>query len=69
MRGSGIGIIKASKSPSFPVGTYVSAMTGWAEFAILKAKHLEKIEVPPNGKLTDTLGVLGTSCVTSQGFY
>lgn len=25
----------------------------------MKAKHLEKIEIPRNGKVTDALGVLG----------
>jgi NADPH-dependent curcumin reductase CurA len=59
MRGSAIGVIKASKSSEFPVGSYAIANIGWTELAIAKEKHLEKIEVPSNGKVTDALGVLG----------
>lgn len=60
MRGQAIGIIRASKSSSFPVGSYALGMVGWTEYAIVKAKHLEKFDIPRNGKITDALGVLGT---------
>jgi hypothetical protein len=59
MRGSAVGIVVSSKSKLFPVGTYAEASPGWTEIAILKEKHLIKIEVPSNGRLTDALGVLG----------
>jgi NADPH-dependent curcumin reductase CurA len=60
MRGSVIGIITASKSSKFPVGSYaLGTALGWTEYAVAKAKQLEKIDVPSNGKLTDSLGVLG----------
>jgi NADPH-dependent curcumin reductase CurA len=59
MRGSAIGIITASKSRSYPVGSYALGSVGWTEFAIAKEKDLEKIEIPANGKVTDALGVLG----------
>jgi NADPH-dependent curcumin reductase CurA len=59
MRGAAVGKIVASKSKSLPVGSYAYGQPGWTELAILKEKHLEKIDVPPNGKVTDTLGVLG----------
>jgi NADPH-dependent curcumin reductase CurA len=59
MRGAAIGVITASKSSKFPVGSYAIANIGWTELAVAKDKHLEKIEVPSNGKVTDALGVLG----------
>ena len=59
MRGVAIGVIKASKADSFPVGSYATGTVGWTEVAVVKAKNLEKIDVPKNGKVTDALGVLG----------
>jgi NADPH-dependent curcumin reductase CurA len=59
MRGSAIGVVKASKSAKFPVGSYAIANIGWTELAIANEKTLENIEVPKNGKVTDALGVLG----------
>jgi NADPH-dependent curcumin reductase CurA len=59
MRGSAVGVIVASKSKEFPVGAYALGSPGWTELAIVKQKHLEKIDVPSNGKVTDALGVLG----------
>jgi len=60
MRGQSIGVVQASKSSSFPVGSFAIGMSGWTEYAIVKAKHLEKIELPPNARLTDAMGALGT---------
>lgn len=65
MRGVAVGIVKASKSKDFPVGTYAVAPSGWSELAVLKDKHLEKVEIPANGKTTDTLGVLGMTGLTA----
>ena len=61
MRGSAIGVVKASRSKSFPVGTLAVGHAGWTELAILREKDLEKIEIPANGRITDALGVLGES--------
>ncbi|KAF2009797.1 NADP-dependent leukotriene B4 12-hydroxydehydrogenase [Aaosphaeria arxii CBS 175.79] len=65
MRGYGIGIVKASKSEKFPVGTYVSGMCGWTEYAILPEKGLEKLDLPQGAVPTDTLGVLGATALTA----
>lgn len=65
MRGAVIGTIKASKSPSYPVGAHALGQPGWTELAIVKAKTLEPIDVPRNGKLTDALGVLGLTGLTA----
>ena len=59
MRGQTIGIIKASKSPEYPVGSVAVGTTGWSELAVAKAKHLQKANIPRGGQLTDALSVLG----------
>ena len=59
MRGAAIGVIKASKSDAFPVGSYATGTVGWTELAVVKGKHLEKVDIPKNGRVTDALGVLG----------
>jgi NADPH-dependent curcumin reductase CurA len=59
MRGAVIGVVKASKSSKFPVGSIASGTTGWAELAIANEKHLQQISLPKNGRLTDALSVLG----------
>lgn len=65
MRGYGIGIVKASKSSKFPAGSYASGMCGWAEFAILKDKHLESLDLPKGAVPTDVLSVLGMTGLTA----
>ena len=59
MRGATIAKVAASKSAKFPIGSYVSATPGWTEVAIVPEGECQKIEVPPGGRLTDALGVLG----------
>src|ERR1700712_1666117 len=59
MRGMAVGVVTASKSAKFPVGSTATGSVGWTEVAVVKEKALQKIEVPRNGKLTDALGVLG----------
>ena len=62
MRGVAIGIVKASKSDSFPVGSYATGPVGWTELAVVHAKDLQRVDVPKNGTVTDALGVLGKPC-------
>jgi hypothetical protein len=59
MRGAAVGVIISSKSRTFPVGSYVGSDVGWAEYAIVKEKHLERLDLPQNAKITDALGILG----------
>jgi NADPH-dependent curcumin reductase CurA len=61
MRGAVVGKIIASKSTKYPVGCYVNAPAGWTEYAVFddSNKDMTMIELPKEGKLTDTLGVLG----------
>ena len=65
MRGSGIGLIVASKSSAFPVGTYATGMCGWSEYAVLKEKFVEKLDLPAGAVPTDALGVLGMTGLTA----
>jgi NADPH-dependent curcumin reductase CurA len=65
MRGSTVGIIKASKSKAFPVGSYAVGNVGWTELAIVKDRHLEQIDLPSNGRATDALSVLGGTGLTA----
>ena len=65
MRGSGIGLIVASKSKKFPVGTYASGMCGWSEYAVLNEKDVEMLDLPHGAVPTDALGCLGMTGLTA----
>lgn len=65
MRGSGIGLIVASKSSKFPVGTYASGMCGWSEYAVLQEKDVEALDLPSGAVPTDALGCLGMTGLTA----
>lgn len=65
MRGQTIGKVVASKSSKFEKGNYVTTYSGWTELAIQPAKDVTLLEVPSNGKVTDALGVLGTTGLTA----
>lgn len=70
MRGAIIGKVVASKSSKYSVGSYVYAPAGWTEYAVLddSNKDVMEVELPKEGKLTDSLGVLGSS-VCSFSFF
>lgn len=65
MRGAIIGKILASKSTEFEIGTHVSCSPGWTELSILPSKEVKKLDLPPNGRVTDALGVLGMTGLTA----
>ncbi|KAI4181158.1 MAG: hypothetical protein LQ348_005068 [Seirophora lacunosa] len=65
MRGAAVGVVKASKSDAFPVGSYATGTVGWTELAVMPSKQLEKVDIPRNGKITDALGVLGLTGLTA----
>lgn len=67
MRGQTIGVIKASKSNDYPVGTLAVGTTGWSEVAVAKSKHLQKVQLPKDGRLTDALSVLGEELLLDCG--
>lgn len=67
MRSQGIGLIVASKSKKYPVGTYARAGCGWTEYAVFHEKNrvIEPVDPPQGAVLTDELGVLGTTGLTA----
>lgn len=65
MRGAVIGLIVASKSSKFPVGTYASTHCGWTEYAVVAEKHLEALDLPQGAVPTDALSVLGMTGLTA----
>jgi NADPH-dependent curcumin reductase CurA len=65
MGGNVLGKVLASKASSHPVGSYVACTSGWTELAIINAKDATLLEVPPNGKLTDAMSVLGLTGMTA----
>ena len=65
MRGAVVAKVVASKSSNFSPGNYVYAGSGWREYAVVKAKDLELVQIPANGKVTDALGVLGMTGLTA----
>lgn len=65
MRGNGVGTIVANKSSKFRTGETASAMCGWSEIAVLKEDLVDKLDLPINGTMTDSLGVLGMTGLTA----
>jgi NADPH-dependent curcumin reductase CurA len=65
MRGAVIGKVVASKASGFAVGAHATCTPGWTELAIVPAKEAQLLEVPSNGRVTDALGVLGTTGLTA----
>ena len=62
MRAGGVGVVVASKNPSFPVGTHVSAGLGVQEYrAFTSAKGVERIDlsIAPLEKWLNALGMPG----------
>ncbi|KAL4983123.1 hypothetical protein BDW68DRAFT_169455 [Aspergillus falconensis] len=49
----------------FQVGDWVSAYTGWQEYAVLGKEDVEKIAIPAGGRPTDALSVLGLTGLTA----
>jgi len=68
MRAGGIGtVIKTAGGEvgKFKVGDLVYGSPGWAEYAVLKEKDLEKIELPSGSETLDYLGPLGMTGMTA----
>lgn len=58
--------VLASRSPKAAAGDIVTAMNGIREIGILSDRHIEKPAfLPPGGKTTDLLGVLGMTGLTA----
>ncbi|KAL4899431.1 hypothetical protein BDW74DRAFT_109979 [Aspergillus multicolor] len=57
--------VGSNLTSNFQVGDWVSAYTGWQEYAILGAGDVEKIAIPEGGRPTDALSVLGLTGLTA----
>ncbi|KAL3446976.1 hypothetical protein BJX65DRAFT_107316 [Aspergillus insuetus] len=49
----------------FNVGDWVTSYSGWQEYAVLSEKAVEKVILPPGGRPTDALSVLGMTALTA----
>ncbi|KAF3161880.1 hypothetical protein TWF751_011179 [Orbilia oligospora] len=69
MRGSTIGQIhdigSAIDSTKFKKGDWVVSMSGWAEYAVLTEKLVERLDVPPGCSPRDFMSVLGITGLTA----
>ncbi|KAF3942088.1 Zeta-crystallin [Dactylella cylindrospora] len=69
MRGSTIAQIHnvgpGVDTSKFKKGDWVVAMSGWAEYAVLKAKEVERLEVPEGCSPRDFMSVLGITGLTA----
>jgi NADPH-dependent curcumin reductase CurA len=65
MRGVAIGIITASKSSKFTVGSYATGQCGWTEYAILPETKVQPLNLPEGAVPTDALGVMGMTGLTA----
>ena len=64
MTGGAAGVIVASASDAFPVGTHVAGDLGWQEYAIRNPAQLRMID-PTLAPLSTSLGVLGMTGLTA----
>lgn len=70
MRGNSIGKVVASKASAYSVNDYVTVYAGWTELFVAEAsgedkRNLTKLSIPANGKVTDAMGVLGSTGLTA----
>lgn len=68
MRGQSIAQVVAvgrDLASKFKTGDWVVAYSGWQEYAILGPKELEKVTLPPGGRPTDAMSVLGMTGLTA----
>ena len=52
-------------SSKFKAGDWVVASTGWQEYATLSDREVQKVVVPPGGRPTDAMSVLGMTGLTA----
>ncbi|KAJ5902261.1 hypothetical protein N7495_002789 [Penicillium taxi] len=50
---------------TFKVGEWVVAFSGWQEYAILDPREVQKVTLPPGGRPTDAMSVLGMTGLTA----
>ncbi|KAI9372441.1 hypothetical protein BJX61DRAFT_447186 [Aspergillus egyptiacus] len=70
MRGQSIAQVVAvgrdlRATSDFKPGDWVTAYSGWQEYALLGTKEVEKITIPAGGRPTDAMSVLGMTGLTA----
>lgn len=68
MRGQSIAQVVAvgrDLASKFKTGDWVVAYSGWQEYALLGVKEVEKFTIPPGGRPTDAMSVLGMTGLTA----
>ncbi|GAD96938.1 alcohol dehydrogenase, zinc-containing [Paecilomyces variotii No. 5] len=68
MRGQSIAQVIAvgsSLKNQYKAGEWVTAMSGWQEYALLGVKEARKVTIPKGGRVTDVLSVLGLTGLTA----
>lgn len=66
MRSSAVGRIDISNHADFPVGTIVTGLFGWQDYAIVEPVAIERVVTERELPLSTSLGVLGTNGVTAH---
>jgi NADPH-dependent curcumin reductase CurA len=68
MRGQSIAqviTVGSALASKYTAGDWVVAYSGWQEYALVGAKEAEKVVVPPGGRPTDAMSVLGMTGLTA----
>jgi NADPH-dependent curcumin reductase CurA len=66
MRSFAAGLVEASKDKNFPVGTWVTGMFGWQDYACVNATEIQRKVIDRDLPLSTALGVLGINGVTAH---
>ncbi len=65
MRSFGLGVVEASKDPTFKEGDIASGMTGWQTHIVAKAKDFQNLPRLANVPLDAYMGPLGMTGITA----
>lgn len=66
MRSFAAGRVKASRDPAVPVGTKVTGLFGWQDYAVVEAAGIERRVEEADLPLSTALGVMGINGVTAH---
>ena len=66
MRSFAAGRVEASRDPAVPVGTKVTGLFGWQDYAVIEAAAIERLVEEDDLPLSTALGVMGINGVTAH---
>jgi NADPH-dependent curcumin reductase CurA len=66
MRSYAAGRVEASRDPAVPVGTQVTGLFGWQDYAVVEAAAIERRVEEDDLPLSTALGVMGINGVTAH---